>query len=94
MTRPKLVKFASPFPEEFDPRADVYEVVELDASGALRVASTTGQLGTIAPIQVAAGPNPNPQDRVLGVLESPPAAANPGGRPRFPVGSKSKTSGS
>lgn len=60
--------FAPPFSEDFDPRSDVYEVVESDASGVLRVVSSTGQLRTVAPAQVATGLNPNPQDRVAGKL--------------------------
>jgi hypothetical protein len=63
-------QFAPPFREDFDPRSDVYEVVERDASGALRVTSASGQRWTVAPTQVAAGLTPNPQERVLGVLES------------------------
>lgn len=61
--------FPSPFPDDFDPRADVYEVIARDVSGALRVVSSTGRLWTVAPALVAAGLNPNPQDRVTGVLE-------------------------
>lgn len=61
--------FPSPFPDDFDPRSDVYEIVERDASGALRVVSTTGQFKTVAAAQITPALTPNPRDRVTGVVE-------------------------
>ena len=66
--------FSAPFPEDFDPRDGVYEVVEKDASGAIRIVSSRGQLSTVAPSLIAEGVNTNPQDRVLGVAEVPKKA--------------------
>jgi hypothetical protein len=63
--------FAAPFPEDFDPREGVYEVVEREASGAVRLVSWSGRIRTVAPAQIAPGMDPRPQDRVLGILQGP-----------------------
>src|SRR4029078_10774081 len=62
--------FPPAFPAAFDPRVDVYEVVERLASGTLRVASSSWQIWDVAPAQLAPGLEHVAGARVLGVLEA------------------------
>lgn len=64
--------FLPPFPGAFDPRADVYEVVERLASGELRVASSSWQIWNVPPAQLAPGLELAPGDRALGMLGAVP----------------------
>jgi hypothetical protein len=74
MDKYTLEPFPPAFPATFDPRADVYEVVERLASGKLRVASSSWQIWDVSPAQLAPELELAPGDRVRGVLEAAPPA--------------------
>jgi hypothetical protein len=66
--------FPPPFPADFDPRENLYEVVGVEASGTIKVTSSRGQFLSVPASNVAVSGLPAVGERLLGEM-------NPGKQP-------------